>query len=443
MNIILNIILSFVILGLFVISPYIGLLVLTVFTVLYLLKGSEVFLSLWFVFLCTGGVFVSYWSPLIETRLTFDLLRGVDFLYLFLGFAVIFLRKVLSLELHSSDVKLAFVLVFLFAYFLIGVANVGFSGAATYLRYYLYPVVLTYILISEENSVSIKSLGALFAMLTVLVFLESLLSLEYFELIGLFDYLNLKFDRYIPSLEYFLQTRNIVILSYDDIYIEGFRGLGPTMHPISGAYLISGLGIILTFHYKNWIFLAISALCSLMLLSKGALIFIFFMGIAIYFQKFKTNMHIYSCFSFAILLVLFGLLTNNPHHWSLLSSLYNLPANIFGRGIGFGGTISTGTSYSTDISESSGDSALAIFINMFGLFGAIAYSWILYSAYKMASNKVIDGEGRLIGFLIFALACNGISQEEALNPYAISPVFLWAFIYKNKLKGNERINREA
>lgn len=440
MNIVLNIILSFVISGLFVISPYVGLLTLTLFAFIYLLKGSESFLSLWFVFLCSGGVFVSYWSPLIETRLTFDLLRGVDFLYLFLGFIIIYLRKILLLGFYSSDIKLTLVLVFLFAYFLLGVVNVGFSGAATYLRYYLYPVILVYILVTEKNSVSINSLVALFAVLTLLVFLENLLSLEYFELIGLYDYLNLKFDRYIPSLEYFLQTRNIVILSYDTIYIEGFRGLGPTMHPISGAYLIAGLGVLLTFHYKSWIFIVISTLCSLMLLSKGAIIFILFMGIAIYFQNLKSKIPIYLSFSFAILLVLFGLLTNNPHHWSLLSSIYNLPANIFGRGIGFGGTISTGTSYSTDLSESSGDSALAISLNMFGLFGAIGYAWILYKAYKLASSKIIDNEGRMIGFFIFTLACNGISQEEALNPYAIAPVFLWAFMYKNKLKSNERIN---
>ena len=111
-----------------------------------------------------------------------------------------------------------------------------------------------------------------------------------------------------------------------------------------------------------------------------------------------------------------------------MSAIYNLPSKLLGGGLGNGGSISTGTEYSTEIGESSGDSAMALFINMLGLLGAILYLYLLYFTYR----KAVSGERNETAFFgaLFFLLCNGVSQEEAISPYVISALFLSGEIYK-------------
>ena len=398
------------------------------FAALFALSASRKFVFLvWLVLLSFGGVLVSVSLNSEVDKFQFDLLRGVDYLFLSMSTFIILILKFFRRDISIVDRSLIYYLLILTLYLVVGVANVGVSGAVTYFRYFTYPIFLYWILRSVEYDSSILlGIYVSYVLLLFLVLLEYLFPLESYDLINLYDYLSLKYDYYLPSLSYYLQGRDVEVISYEGFRVVGYRATGPTLHPISGAYFISLMSVFLYSVRKNYIYLVIGGFVAFLLLSKGALLLIGFILFSIIARNILPvrGFGIFMLFYFLLMLVLVavGLLTNNPHHWSLMSSLNSLLSNPLGGGIGFGGTISTGTNFSTELGESSGDSSLALFCNMMGFFGLVVYLWGFWFSYRMSLSPLNNITQRLAYFVVFLLLCNGVSQEEALNPYSVAPV---------------------
>ena len=339
----------------------------------------------WIYLLLFSGVLISFFSVNIKEKMVFDFVRGMDFIVLFLISFYLLFDEYRKDGVTPYIGRIFIIILGLLAYWFYGVIAVGFSGATTYLRYFLYPVLLV---IFFKRAQPVSGMGMAFNMLFlaffVLVFFEAIFPEEYYDLIDAGNYLNLKYDRYIPSIDYFIDSRTIEVIAYNGHYIEAYRGLGPTMHPISGAYVVGLLGLYLTVVYRSYLYFLLGFIGAFLLFSKGAILLLTFVALALILSvklkmiSARAMMLLFLLVS--LFLIFFGLVTNNPHHWSLMSSLVSLPSRPLGGGIGFGGTISTGTSYSTELGESSGDSALALFMNMFGFIGLVLYVflWFLY-----------------------------------------------------------------
>jgi hypothetical protein len=436
----------FILLSVFNVSFSLLFMVLVLPCLYYFDKKSV--MALWVCLFLFSNVFISLLSPLITERLTFDFMRGADFIVLCY---MLFLYAIANFKL-VFDKKLLFILlicIFIFIYYLKGFASVGFGGSTTYLRYYLYPVIFFFLVFRMRltDKKTIYYFLLYFILFSIYVFFEYFFTAELYEFINFHSYLELKYkERYIPDLNFFVDGRYITIFKWEDLLFKGFRASGPLLHAISSGYLIVLISVLLYITSNRKVFLVVASVLTIMLLSKGAFLLSIVILVSVYLKSlglFNARVY-YSMYlfylGFSFLLVFIGLVTNNPHHYSLISSFYGVIDNPIGGGIGVGGTISTGTTYDTEIDTSSGDSALALFNNMFGILGCFFYFYMIFKSFsynKMEQHKNFNES--LFFLIVFVLICNGISQEEAINPSATSMLVLigyFVFHVKKNCKNN-------
>jgi type IV secretory pathway VirB2 component (pilin) len=124
--------------------------------------------------------------------------------------------------------------------------------------------------------------------------------------------------------------------------------------------------------------------------------------------------------------IFYGLNSFDPHAYSLMATLKNIPFNPLGQGMGFGGVLTTGTNFSLE-EEISGDSGLAVLLNMMGLLGIVYYYFLM--KFKCLIDKDDESSlSRMVGFMLVASVFNSVVQEEGFSPYFLGVVMIFAAI---------------
>lgn len=408
-----------------------GLFTFTLLLVL-ILSGFRLYILCFLIFfLLFKNIFISISIDLINAPQVFRLLLGLDFIIW--SFCLLFVVIKFNVLKHLDKTILLLIVILVF-YFILGVISNGLIASATYLRTLSMPLII-YLVISSysTNERFLKFLVKfIVAIASLLLLYEVLFTLNYYDSLGISDFFTLKSsDRSYESVE-LIKSHTRKLFNYFSI-LQIYRPIGFSHQPISVGYVLALSGCYL-FSRKNYGFSLLCLLCILLLGSKGPLILLLF---STSFYVFNISSKVtFSCLVLLLsLIVAMGLKNFDPHVYSVLSSFIALPTNFLGQGLGFGGVITSGTSYSTDFESISGDSGLAVCLNMMGIIGFVFF-FKIYGFFIMQSKKLalINPANKIFYYSSCCLIINGVIQEEALSAYSIGFLSLILGFLSNRAK---------
>jgi len=260
---------------------------------------------------------------------------------------------------------------------------------------------------------------------------------EYYALINIVHYFDFKFDSLVYSVSDVvdMNTRRLFNLSEFNS-LEVIRPVGITIHSISGGYIL-GVASLVSVCKKQYVLSAFLCFFMLFFGSKGPIL-MFMACLSFYLFRLGFWLQFVSYLFVVIGIVMYGLNSFDPHAYSLMATLKNIPFNPFGQGMGFGGVLTTGTNFSLE-EEISGDSGLAVLLNMMGLFGLIYYYFLLRLK-TLLDRSGESGFPRMIGFMILASVFNSVVQEEGFSPYFLGIVMVFSGISYWKISMGEMEN---
>lgn len=357
---------------------------------------------------------------------TFLFVRGLDFISLFFIYLVVFLKYQLPNGLQFQKIDIFIFLLIL--YFFYSLLLNSFVGAAFYLRYFMMPMMLISLFSKgvgiNEQEVKYVQGALVFIWFSIVSFLffELMFSEFYYDIFNVSEYLTVKrsYGEYgdidpmepIPLFNFF-----------NDVMLPRLRGF--SFHPITAAYLLSIVTIVVSAGRLGFVYFTGLILC-LLIGSKGALIIMFLYAFSVLFGRTYLG---YLAGALVLVLLIVGYFFNDPHTYSLLTSFMKLPLKPFGGGLGYGGSVGGGGlvyDYSS-LDMLNGDSGLAVVVNMFGFIGF--YFYFIFSKYilNMAGSKCLGVYCSAIGGLI-----NSIFQEEALGFYGLCLVIVLIYFSENR-----------
>ena len=390
---------------------------------LVLAMTSRVLLVYFFIaLLFFSNIFISLVSPALNS-FELKLLLGVDFLLLIL----ISLNEFIQNRAKLNKLLL-FPLAFILIYFVYGVINNGFIAASIYVRLLSYALLAFYIGGSVGSKIDdpifrkiILSLGVLFL---IYVFAEFFYTASIYSLINADTFFNLKYPlKEIVNVDDVIEinTRRLFNTQYfPDIYV--LRPVGLLLHSISTAYVFA-IFFSLSLYWRKCFFAFLFAVAVLIMGSKGALALIIIVFAYELLKKINAFTPVSLLLGLCIYVIASGFISyynNDPHIFSILSTLYHLPSNLLGQGVGYGGSIVMGYNSELSLDFINGDSAFAVILNMMGLFGIVVYAFYFIIIKKLFI--LYHQKQRNISILLTSLAAlmaNSIFQEEAFSPYSL------------------------
>lgn len=374
------------------------------------------FLTL-FVF---SNIVISVYSVSIDGSFSFKVLQGIDF---FVAFLVYVLIK-LSNSLKFKKIELVLIVV-LFSYFIFGSFTTSLTDSAIYLRLFLYPIIL-YAIGSQFSSYInfnfLISLGVLGAIVSLIEFLSPRL---WYELVNAHYFYQFKFpEKNISDIEEVMEFTNRRFFNTNLLDDFGLivRPGGLIFHPISSAYFMA-VCFSIALIYKRY-FLSIFMLFGVMVSgSKGAMVAILFIAffeiLRISGFKYRALFPLVLAIVYVMLAYVLSLISKDPHVYSLTASVFNIPNNIVGNGLGWGGSITSENLHVLSFSKEaiSGDSVLAVILNMLGIVGLVYFFWI-YGLFQDVL-RLIKKNIRFtpVFSLLVIILANSIFQEEGFSPY--------------------------
>jgi hypothetical protein len=213
-----------------------------------------------------------------------------------------------------------------------------------------------------------------------------------------------------------------------DLMPSVFRLSGPNFHPISFAYALAIAAVWLLFR-RGFLFLILALPILLVVGSKGALVLVGFavllklamplVGARAAFPIFAGGLGVY-----LTLAIVYGQAVRDYHVLGLLAGLREFFANPFGRGLGFGGNLSSTIEGVLDwnISQQQGianvpvESAIGVMLYQMGV-GTFAYLAFI-AIILLGCKRLFSSTGDPAFLFSFASAAvitaNGLLQEEAM-----------------------------
>lgn len=408
---------------------------------------AKLFLFIWMFLFVFSNVIISLLSENIDSKASFNALQGIDFLLIVLCFLFSLVYRERLLGLQQFDRAVLFVLLILLLYFIYGWVVNGFVSASIYLRMFAYPILMLYVgaLLARTISLNYFSLLYLFFgfVISLYVLLESLSPLFLYDVLNAGEFYSIKLNEYYINTEYLISIRERRFLNmemFDHIHL--FKPAGPTFNYPSTSYLL-----VFSFMVSRWYgyrFLSFFSLLALVAISTKAgyfcLIFIIWAEI-LYRMGFVRPLYIYvSAITALCLMIVIMSGYNNIHYHSLMSSVINIPFNLLGKGLGFGGSVTVDRVVTWDDQMLVGDSGVAILLNMLGIFG-LFLMWLYLNLLRYSLNlSALTKDFKLhqLSALGFSIAVNSIIQELAVGPYAIGLFLIFLIFYLSGRRDDEK-----
>jgi hypothetical protein len=358
--------------------------------------------------------------------ISYKLIRGLDFASIFLLFCYCFYFY----ERNRKEFLLFFTGVLLFS--IVGVFRSSGDAALLYLRIFLTPICLAYIFLTFKKVQLPKELKKHFNLAVFMFVTLNLLAVifihDFSNFINMSEYISRKYNTQM-NYDTFFYMKLFNSDLFSNIWLLRFYGF--TLHPISSAYIFAAIFIL--FYEQRRYLLAFGCFTLILFtFSKGALIFVFSY---IMLKKLLVfgKLYIYAyLFTLITSFILYGLVFNDPHVYSLVGSIIAFFTNPLGNGVGVGGSMYSGRIEELNFSLVRGDSAFGIVIQMLGVFGLFIFSRI-FKFLKL--NEVITRDN----FVFLLLFFFSVFQEEVMNPYTLTIIF-YTVLLKNE--GNEIVKRK-
>jgi hypothetical protein len=406
----------------------------------------------------------------VQTQTEFQAAQAVNFLFLAVGAGIAgvsilnsphtsgFFRRLMwpLLAFSAATVLLA----------VVGIALADFASAAAYLRVFLVPVMAVVVGLHLSSRVTLAALKSLVSLLALLLLVWATFELvwmrDVYEAFNLGPFQAWKTNGGTLLVDAEMMVSNawrswLNLTGQYRVQISLPRMFGPTVHPISFAYVISFTAIALVYLRRMWLALALLPLLVLVG-AKGPLV-AFVFPFAIYLlvrftrsSRMGMQALIFLSVGYVGAVVLYGLRSRDIHVLGLISGFMNFPTHPAGHGVGVGGNLSSlakaGRDYATIQKEGAAyalESAIGVVLYQMGIFCAplfIAFARLGGALKEFARTSAEDI--LLLSYLVF-LACNALFQEEVFSPVAggLAALLIGLIVAKRVEEQSKSFNRSA
>jgi len=390
---------------------------------------------------------LAFFSPALADAQGFALAQGANYLV-----AAVVFAKLVVVDGQWRSRRLAGLLIALAlvgAYALLGAMRFDFVGAAAYFRLFTVPILALAIGYHLRDRIDVRFLRRLIRMLALivlaLIFFEVLFGAGYYDIFNLPEFRLLKRpgDPDFTSLETFVETSRRSLFNFTGQLRLDLRFnmiYGPSVHPISTAYIVAGLGVAL-FFFRSYMLWALCGLALILISAKGPIV-LYAMPVLCTLALRRGHLPRRRPFLlvglYAALVVAYGLYTQDVHVRGLLDGLASLITAPWGHGLGEGGNLSSGVLSAKVLGEvlpAPVESAIGVMAYQMGVLALVVLA-ILWRAFQ----RILGRSGSmpklylLSAFLV--LLCNGAFQEEAFAPGAFGLTAMLLVLLSASLPAN-------
>jgi hypothetical protein len=231
-------------------------------------------------------------------------------------------------------------------------------------------------------------------------------------------------------------TANFFNLSLGSSHTVRFGG--PNMHSVSYAYVLSIGAVVAISMGAYWYALAIVPLLFLGGVKGGVILLASTIGLSFIGRYFGTRILTLSGVSLGTVYVAFaiwyGMSIGDYHVIGLLGGLNGFLDNPLGRGLGVGGNLSVEVASidlrsQWDLNQRFGsdvalESAIGVLLYQMGI-GSLAVAYGIWIAFVSCIHHLRRGTN-MVPLAIAVLAVNGLFQEEAISPYSMGLLTMFA-----------------
>lgn len=416
------------------------------------------------IFVLAGFLFqnltVAFFSPAVTDASLFNVMRGMNFVMLamaFAGFTLAALTRQWSDHPHArrwvvATIALAAVIAF---YLLLGMVRGQPMDAVVYFRNTITPVAcffvgfLVVLLYRFDSTTGVVALGVIAA---VYGYCELFFTLDFLSLFNGDSYVTLQMRQQIESgyWERVLHETGFVLRGLGDTFmtnlfnlplfadIQVWRITGPNFHPISYAYALSIISVVLLSR-GQWLLALFLFPLLLIVGSKGALVILVVSSIAFLLLRY-AGPRLASLFVVVAALgwiggaLLFGIRSGDYHVLGFLAGVREFLTNPLGEGLGIGGNLSSdaanlnwNAAQASGASEVPVESAVGVMLYQMGI-GSFAFFGLLFAVAATLLKRLLATSRfeYLAGFaMIVVISANAVLQEEAYySPLALGLVLL-------------------
>lgn len=407
-------------------------------------------------FVCQNLV-VAWYTPMIPDNVTFDAMRGANFVILVTAFAAFlaasFQPRVLAIGPIRPWLMGGILLCGVVTFYLgLGAVHGDAKDAIVYFRNTITPIACFYVAIVSSSlyRVDLRKLVPWLAGFAIVYgYCELTFSMDFLSLFHGDQYIERDIWRQIQTgvWERALQETGFVLRNLQDvmmtdvfnlpalsgIFPKVFRIGGPTFHSISFAYALSVVSVWLLFN-KRWVLPLLALPLLLVIGSKGAMVMLLlalFVRIAAPLVGVRLTLALTTLAAAAWIIgsIFFGMRSGDYHVLGLLAGVRDFLHNPLGVGLGFGGNLSsTSVNINWEQSQATGaadvpmESAIGVMIYQMGI-GSLAYLGFLFAIARTSWRTFkATGDFSLL-FLYVAvvvISANAVLQEEAyFSPLAL------------------------
>ena len=393
---------------------------------------------------------VAAFTPLVGDANAFDALRGSNFVMLMTAFGA-FLAAALTGRLgqvKEARVWVLFGLVLLaviVVYLGIGAVRGEPRDAIVYFRNTITPLACFLVALIGATLYRVelrRPLAFIGALAIGYGYCELFLTLDFLSLFNGDQYIKLQMTQQIETgyWEERLKETGFVLRGLEDIFVSSFfntpllegilppvwRIAGPNFHPISYAYALSIVSVLLLFNGR--FLLPLLALPLLFIIgSKGAMVLLLIAILGVGALKFvgprlTAGFVLVAATIWIGAAIAFGIRSGDFHVLGFFAGLKEFAGDPLGQGLGIGGNISSGAArIDWDMSQAEGaanipvESAVGVMLYQMGI-GAVVFFGFLV-ALAVACYRLLMRTGNndfLAGFvLLVVISANAVLQEEA------------------------------
>lgn len=408
------------------------------------------------------NVVVALFTPLVPNDSVFNLLRGMNFVMLAMAFAA-FMLAAFTREWSDHPAARRWVLAVLAlsatitVYLGLGIVHGDTMDAVVYFRSTITPVacfLIGFLVVLLYRFDSVSGLVAMAVAAALYGYCELFFTLDFLSLFNGDKYITLQMVKQIEAgyWEEVMQETGFVFRGLGDTFLTNafnlpmfadilppvWRIAGPNFHPISYAYALSIMSVVLLTRGR-WLLPLLFLPLLLIIGSKGALVLLLVAGLATLVLRW-TGPRIAALFVIAAsvawvgLAIVLGMRSGDYHVLGFFAGLRDFLHNPAGQGLGIGGNLSSdAAALDWDAAQASGasdvpvESSVGVMLYQMGV-GAFVFFGFLFAIATTFLRKFLATADReyLAGFvLVVVLSANAVLQEEAFySPLALGLVLL-------------------
>lgn len=329
----------------------------------------------------------------------------------------------------------------------LGVMRADLPSALAYLRLFWTPVLALFAGLHLGSKVSEGARSRFLLLLCGLLVLLSIVEIawprEFYAGLNYGPFYIWKRPELAAQIDpEYLQTANVGswlnLTGQFGLDLQARRLLGPTIHPISFAYVLAVLALALA-QTRRWAPLLVLAPLIFFIGSKGAIVLsayplvIMLVALTLGAQR-AIRAAPLGLLAYASLVFVYGLRSGDLHVLGLRKGLEALVTFPVGHGLGVGGNLSTGawgvenaySYFQTHGVPYALESAVGVLCYQMGLFAGVLLVLVALAARRLARTAEENRQAVIPFAALLAVMVNGLYQEEAFAPVAAGLVFLMA-----------------